>query len=72
MKPLSTLRRERKYARLATYLGYQQGVIGAPGFTLWTLRQDIPGHPAGSTVSGETLERYLAGQKFTVSMEVLK
>ena len=34
----------------ATYCGVMLGI------DLWTLTDDIPGHPCGSTVSRETLE----------------
>lgn len=40
----------------ATYAGFQEGMADLPGFHLWNLTKDIPGHPAGSTVSSNTLE----------------
>ncbi len=40
----------------ATYHAFQEGIEGIPGFELWNLTSDIPGHPAGSTVSRRTLE----------------
>lgn len=41
----------------ARFAGRQQcnGIV--PDFDLWTLTAAIPGHPEGSTVSSETLER---------------
>lgn len=41
----------------AVYLGEQQGWGDQPGFHLYNLTAPIPGHPAGSTVSGDTLTR---------------
>ena len=46
---------EQGRALRVDYAGWQEGFAGAPGFHLWTLREAIPGHPAGSTVSGETI-----------------
>lgn len=40
----------------ADFIGIQEGTGRIPGFELYNLTQDIPGHPAGSTVSRETLE----------------
>lgn len=40
----------------AVYVGTQR-VDGKDAFTLWTLTADIPGHPAGSTVSDVTLRK---------------
>lgn len=45
----------------AEYKGYQEGCAEIPGFHLWNLRHDIPGHPAGSTVAQSTLDRHLFG-----------
>jgi hypothetical protein len=39
----------------ATYLGIQDFGEGLPKLTLWNLTADIPDHPAGSSVSSETL-----------------
>ena len=38
----------------ARYEGHQD-VEGGPGFDLYTLDEAIPGHPAGSTLSENTL-----------------
>lgn len=48
-------------AGLATYAGFQEGIpsIGLAGFNLWNLEIDIPGHPAGSTVSDKTISSFL-------------
>jgi hypothetical protein len=43
----------------AVYAGWQPGTRHHPGFEIWTLTRDIAGHPAGSSVSRQTLE--LAG-----------
>ncbi len=43
----------------AVYCGWQKGTALIPGFEVWTLLRDIEGHPAGSSVSRQTLE--LAG-----------
>lgn len=43
----------------AVYAGWQPGTVHYPGFEIWTLTKDIAGHPAGSSVSRQTLE--LAG-----------
>jgi hypothetical protein len=43
-----------------TYMGYQEvpeGMTSAPGFHLWNLGKDYPGHTKGSTVSAETLQK---------------
>lgn len=40
----------------AVFLGIQLGQGYGPDIELWTLTADIPGHPARSTVSRETLE----------------
>ncbi len=40
----------------AFYVGWQEGTTQAAGFSLYTLIEDIPGHPQWSTVSGKTLE----------------
>lgn len=37
------------------YAGFQEGADPGNGFHLYTLNEDIPGHPSGSTVSRETL-----------------
>ncbi len=43
----------------AVYCGWQKGTALIPGFEVWILVRDIEGHPAGSSVSRQTLE--LAG-----------
>lgn len=43
----------------AVYVGWQPGTVHMPGFEIWTLTRAIAGHPAGSSVSRQTLE--LAG-----------
>lgn len=40
----------------AVFLGIQSGFGFSPDFALYNLTADIDGHPAGSTVSAETLE----------------
>lgn len=40
----------------ATWLGYQESIAGL-ALELYQLTDAIPGHPKGSTVSRETLER---------------
>ena len=40
----------------AFYVGRQEGSTQVAGFSLYTLMQEIPGHPQWSTVSGKTLE----------------
>lgn len=40
---------------VAVFHGWQQGYGVRPDFALYTLTRDIPGHPAGSTVSARTL-----------------
>lgn len=39
----------------AYYIGTQSGFADIPAFSLYNLTADIPGHPAGSTVSDITL-----------------
>lgn len=45
----------------AVFIGYQEGLPATdtrdavPGFALYNLTADIPGHPVGSTVSADTL-----------------
>jgi hypothetical protein len=41
----------------ARFAGWQDGMGVMPDFELFVLTADIPGHPAGSTVSRRTLER---------------
>ena len=41
----------------AVYLGYQPGYLHLPGFDLYQLTEDIPGHPKDSNVSGDTLRK---------------
>ena len=41
----------------AVFHGYQEGWRGRPGFQMYNLTQDVVGHRAGSTVSGETLKK---------------
>lgn len=48
------------------YAGHQEGFGRVPATDLWNLRIDIPGHPAGSTVSTSTL--LAAGIKPPVAM----
>lgn len=40
------------------YLGRQQGFGSIPDFDFFNLLEDIPGHPAGSSLARETLEGY--------------
>lgn len=40
----------------ATFCGIQPGFRHLPAIELWNLVDDIPGHPAGSTVSRRTIE----------------
>lgn len=40
----------------AVFLGYQERYDGRPPIELWNLTAPIPGHPAQSTLSRETLE----------------
>jgi DNA-directed RNA polymerase specialized sigma24 family protein len=43
-----------------SYIGYQEvpeGITGAPGFHMWNLGKDYPGHSKGSSVSAETLQK---------------
>lgn len=42
----------------ATYCGFQEGYKHLPGFHLYNLVDEIPGHPACSTVTQATIERY--------------
>ncbi len=39
----------------AFYVGWQEGANQFPGFSLYTLLEEIPGHAQWSTVSGKTL-----------------
>ena len=41
----------------AVFVGLQEGFGDVPSFNLYNLTEDIPGHPAGSTVSQDTLEQ---------------
>lgn len=41
----------------ARFKGWQERPSGRPPIELWNLTHDIPGHPAGSTVTRETIER---------------
>lgn len=40
----------------AVFIGRQDGIGKTPGFDLYNLTEDIPGHPKGSSVSRGTLE----------------
>ncbi len=44
---------------LADHAGFQSGSGSFPGFDLYNLKKDIPGHPAGSTVSADTITEFL-------------
>jgi hypothetical protein len=48
----------------AHFIGRQSGCGFAPDIDLYNLDRDIPGHPAGSTVSADTLRAagYVVGQ----------
>lgn len=41
----------------AAFAGRQDGMGAVPDFNLYNLKHDIEGHPAGSTVSAQTLEK---------------
>jgi hypothetical protein len=41
----------------AKFIGHQEGFGDTPGFNVYNLKKDIPGHPTGSTVSEETLKK---------------
>jgi hypothetical protein len=45
--------------RVAYFVGWQRDLNERPIFPLWTLTQDVPGHPIGSTISGPTLRAAL-------------
>lgn len=47
---------------LANYVGTQEAYEDLPAIPLWTLNQDIPGHPSGSTVAYETMEEQILSQ----------
>lgn len=51
-------RRIPRWAGVARFIGVQPGLSGTPGIALYNLVISIPGHPAGSTVSAATLERW--------------
>jgi len=44
-------------SEVAVYLGWQSGGIFTQGFALYNLTQPVGIHPAGSTVSEQTLNR---------------
>lgn len=48
---------ESKGTAPATHIGDQEQAGGKPTIPLFNLDEDIPGHPKGSTVSGETLTK---------------
>lgn len=58
--PLTLTPRESLRMDYGSPLGFQPGFGGVRGFWLWNLRKAIPGHPAGSTVSQQTLDAALA------------
>lgn len=45
---------------LASPLGFQPGYGDFPGFMLWNLRKPLGKHPAGSTITQESLDRLIA------------
>lgn len=48
--------------KIATWCGYQDD--GQGGYLcLWTLTQEIPGHPVNSTVDQSTIEHALFGER---------
>ena len=51
----------------AIYAGTQEGFGTIPPFRLYNLTANIPGHPAGSTVSDQTL--LAAGYRLPVSVQ---
>jgi len=48
-------RRKHRPLAPATYRFIQPGFGEVPSFDLWDLTENVPGHPAGSTVSSQTL-----------------
>lgn len=53
--PVPTLPAEPTKTEVATYHATQSGMGVMPDFDLYNLNKDLPGHPAGSTVSEKTL-----------------
>jgi hypothetical protein len=49
---------ESALSAAATFCGWQEDGAGGR-FQLWTLKLPIPGHPAGSTVSRDSILAYL-------------
>lgn len=50
----------KRFASLAKPAGFQEGFGDIPGFSVWLLLRDIPGHPKHSTVSAATLNAFLS------------
>lgn len=48
---------KHKAAPPVEFLGRQEGIGKQPGFNLYNLTEDIPGHPKGSSVGPETLAK---------------
>jgi hypothetical protein len=61
----------QEFPGLAIVLGFQEDGLGG-GFWLYNLTRDIPGHPAGSTVSAITLNKFVecSAQRSNVCAEV--
>ncbi len=53
---MSTATTEARVAPVV-WCGWQSGMGVMPDIELWNLTAPIPGHPAGSTLSRQTLER---------------
>lgn len=56
-EPASAEKQSQTKAAPATYHGLQRGFDTIKDIELYDLTEDIPGHPEGSTVSRQTLER---------------
>lgn len=64
-----------EFPGLAVVLGFQEDGAGG-GFWLFNLVRDIPGHPAGSTVSEKTLQQFslsaAAGRQACVAVRKMR
>jgi hypothetical protein len=58
MKAIHVARKAAQRTVIAYHIGDQDNGRGGK-ISLWNLAVDVPGHPAGSTVSGETLKRIM-------------
>lgn len=54
---MNETKKDDETSDVAFYIGMQSGYGNMPSFELWNLLIDIPGHPKGSTLRRQTIEK---------------